>query len=201
VIDVVLFDLDGVLRHFPSADVPKIEESAGLPFDSIRLAAFEDALLSKAITGIITDEIWREEIASVLADKYPGSNAQGAVRDWSARIGEIDLEMLEIVRQCRLTCRVGLVSNATSRLPRDLAMLGIGPEFDLIVNSSEIGAAKPDRKIFAHAASELKTDLERCVFVDDSLGQVTAACSFGMTGIHHVSNQSTRSALAELGAL
>ena len=44
-----------------------------------------------------------------------------------------------------------LISNATSRLLSDLRRLGIAEDFDYIINSSEVGFAKPDPNIYSAA--------------------------------------------------
>ena len=199
--DVVLFDFDGVIRHFQTSRVPAIEEAAGLPAGSIRAAAFADDLLIQATTGVITDEVWREQIAARLAGAYPGSAAAEAVREWSASIGTIDEAMLEIVRACRARHKIGLITNATSRLPGDMDVLGVSGEFDLVVNSSVVGAVKPDRRIFDHAIHELGSTHERAVFIDDTPGHVEAAVGYSLTGFVHESVQSTQHRLVELGIL
>lgn len=200
-VDVVLFDFDGVIRHFQSSRVPAIEEAARLPLGSLRATAFAEDLLIQATTGVITDEAWREEIAAQLSAAYPDSNAAGAVREWSSSIGVIDEAMIEIVRACRIRHKVGLVSNATSRLPRDMEALGVTSEFDLIVSSAMVGAAKPDRLIFDHAVRALDSTHTRTLFIDDTPGHVEAALGYGLGGFVHETNELTRFRLAELGIL
>lgn len=199
--DVVMFDFDGVLRHFQRERVGPIEEAAGLPVGSIRSAAFAGDLLSQAVTGVITDERWRELVTQRLQAENPESDAAVAVREWSAGIGVIDAGMLAIIRACRVKTSVVLLSNATSRLPEDIRALNVDGEFDLIVNSSVVGAAKPDRRIFDHAIAEMKTLAGRTIFIDDTSEHVASAISIGITAFVHDSNESTRSRLVALGVL
>jgi putative hydrolase of the HAD superfamily len=201
VFDVVLFDLDGVIRHFASSRVSAIEAAAGLPLGSIQATAFSDGLLNQATAGLISDDAWRDEIAARLAVDFPAASAREAVREWSSSIGAIDAEMIEIVRACRARHRVGLVSNATSRLTSDLATLGVSDEFDLIVSSATVGAAKPDRRIFDRAVRGLGSTHERAVFIDDTPGHVEAALSFGLRGFVHETNELSRCRLTALGVL
>jgi putative hydrolase of the HAD superfamily len=201
VFDVVLFDFDGVLRHFQRGLVGPIEEAAGLSAGSIRSAAFAEDLLTQAVTGAITDEQWRALIVQRILTANPASDAVTAVREWSAGIGVIDEEMLAMIRECRVKTRVVLLSNATSRLPEDMRVLNVDREFDLIVNSSVVGAAKPDRRIFDYAVAEMNTTVERTIFVDDTSGHVDAALSVGITSFVHESNEATRSRLVALGVL
>ncbi|CAN5550763.1 hypothetical protein BH09CHL1_BH09CHL1_22760 [soil metagenome] len=199
--DVVMFDFDGVLRHFQRERVGPIEQAAGLPAGAIRSAAFAEDLLSQAVTGAITDEQWRELVAQRLQEAYPASDAATAVHEWSAGIGAIDVEMLAIIRECRVKTRVVLLSNATSRLPTDMRILGVDGEFDLIVNSSVVGVAKPDPRIIEYVIAKVNTSAERTIFIDDTIEHVDSANSVGITAFVHESNEANRSRLIELGVL
>lgn len=199
--DVVLFDFDGVLRHFQRERVGPIEQAAGLPAGSIRSAAFAEDLLSRAVTGAITDEQWRESVAQRLQEATPASDAATVVREWSAGIGVIDTEMLSIIRECRATTPVVLLSNATSRLSEDLRAPNVDGEFDLIVNSSVVGIAKPDRRIFEYAMAERNTSAGRTIFIDDTSEHVDSAMAIGISAFLHASNETTRSQLVQLGVL
>jgi epoxide hydrolase-like predicted phosphatase len=72
-------------------------------------------------------------------------------------------------------------------------------EFDGYVFSYEAGLMKPDRKIYDHAVQKFGVEAERTVFIDDLAGNVEAARSVGLNGIHHVSNHQTRQELTNLG--
>jgi putative hydrolase of the HAD superfamily len=63
--NAILVDLDGVIRRWQSSD-ESIETACNLPIGSIRKIAFEPKLLNLAITGAITDEVWRDRIARQL---------------------------------------------------------------------------------------------------------------------------------------
>ena len=200
-IEVLLFDFDGVLRHFDHSRVPLIEREAGLPPGAIATVAFSDEYLLPAITGQMSDEAWRERIAEALEHTHPNARARAAVQEWSRSEGAIDTEMAALISECRKRFRVGLVSNATSRLARDMASLQVAELFDEIINSSEVGIAKPDRGIFDHALSKLNGSIGAAVFVDDALANVEAAKALGIAAVHHTSHAETRQALSALGLL
>ena len=63
----VVFDLDGVLRRRDPAVMAGAESACGLAPGEIARAAFEDGLLSAAVTGRITDGQWREQVSAALA--------------------------------------------------------------------------------------------------------------------------------------
>ncbi|MFI6097343.1 HAD-IA family hydrolase [Lentzea sp. NPDC051213] len=167
---LLLLDLDGVLRAFPPVP-PEIAE-----------VAFEPSLLRRAVTGEITDEQWRHEVGG-----------------WSASPGEVITEALALVRTARRQCFVALVSNATTRLEADLAVLGLDAEFDAIFNSARLGVAKPDPEIFRRVLDELGHST--AVFCDDTEENVTAARAAGLDGVHVPDTAALRTALAVRGLI
>jgi 2-haloacid dehalogenase len=71
--------------------------------------------------------------------------------------------------------------------------------FDGVVVSGDIGVLKPDFAIYRHLLREHALTPEDCVFIDDSLRNIEAACEIGMTGIHFTDPQALRSDLVRLG--
>jgi putative hydrolase of the HAD superfamily len=63
---------------------------------------------------------------------------------------------------------LGIVSNFDSRVRRILARLGLASSFQSVTLSSEVGATKPDRAIFARALARHGVDAARAVHVGDS---------------------------------
>lgn len=51
----VIFDLDGVVRHWPGEDIAAIEQRHRLPPGTLFAEAFDPSLLLDAITGRCTD--------------------------------------------------------------------------------------------------------------------------------------------------
>lgn len=107
--------------------------------------------------------------------------------------------MLELVTACRRRGPVVLVTNATSRLPDDLHQLGLTTAFDAVMNSSSIGVAKPDPKIFAAALAVAGVPAPDALFVDDTLANVEAARHLGVIGHHYVGVTELRQALEACG--
>ncbi len=198
----LLVDLDGVIRLWHQQEDPAAEASFGLPPGSVRRVAFAPERLQPAITGRIRDEVWRAQIRDQLALEFPGADAAGAVAWWSAPCGEVDRAALELIAACRARAAVVLVTNATSRLPDDLRRLGLDGAFDHVVNSSVVGAAKPDPAIFraALAAAGVAAP-EEALFIDDTPGHVEAARRLGIAGHHYVGPEALRDELRALGLL
>lgn len=178
-ISALLIDFDGVLRHWPPDD-DAIERESGVPIGAIRIAAFAPARLRPAILGRIDDAAWREAIAADLAARFPEADATRAVHRWSQPPGRIDEDVRTILQAARTHVRIVLVTNATSRLPTDLAVLGLSNLFHGVANSSELGAAKPDAAIFHAALALADAAPHEALFVDDSPHNVAAAVALGI---------------------
>jgi putative hydrolase of the HAD superfamily len=168
---LLLLDLDGVLRSFP----PMPREVAE--------AASEPSLLRRAVTGEISDEQWRRQVGP----------------DFAATPGDVIPEALALVRMARRQCFVALLSNATTRLESDLALLGLDVEFDAIFNSARLGVAKPDPAIFRRVLDELGHTT--AVFCDDTAENAAAAREAGLDGVHVPDTAALRTALAVRGLI
>ncbi|WP_323188143.1 HAD-IA family hydrolase [Streptomyces sp. NBC_00237] len=104
---------------------------------------------------------------------------------WYGLSGRIDTEVMELLTALRGRVPVVLVSNATTRLESYLAAHGLAKSFDAVVNTSRIGVAKPDPRVFEEAALRVGVEVKRCLFVDDTLANVVAARKAGMQGVHY----------------
>ncbi|MFE5207352.1 HAD-IA family hydrolase [Streptomyces sp. NPDC056600] len=195
--DAVLCDLDGVVRHWPPADT--LELANGLPVGALAAAAFAPARLHPAVTGEVTDEQWRAAVTDDLAARHGSRRgAEAMVADWSAVLPVVDEDVVALLRQVREVAAVALVTNATTRLERDLERQGLDDLADLVVNTARIGVAKPDPRVVRHAAERLGVPVGRCLFVDDTEANVLAARETGMTALHHRRVADLRTALAPL---
>ena len=180
----LLIDLDGVVRVFDPAVAAAAERRHDLPDGELFRIAFAWGRLRPAIAGECTHEEWLDSIVAELAATTgtPPAVARAAVDEWQADRGRIVPEALEFVRELRAArIPVGLATNATSRLDADLARLGLAGEFDVVVNSSVIGAHKPSREFFATACVAVATPPARCFFVDDDDRHVRGARVAGLS--------------------
>ena len=94
---------------------------------------------------------------------------------------------------------MALLSNGTTRLRRDLHVLDLSDEFDVVFNTAEIGVAKPDPAIFRHVLGELGVTADRAVFIDDLDDNVAGARSVGMDAHRHTDRESTAAFLRDRG--
>jgi putative hydrolase of the HAD superfamily len=182
--DAVLCDVDGVVRDWPSMEPIELEH--GVVPGTLYTAAFAAHRLHPAITGRVTDAQWRAQVAADLAASglITLETARGLVAAWSALRPTPHAEVVALLRRVRAVMPVALVSNATDRLEADLAEHGLEEFADLLVNTSRIGFAKPDPRVYAYAAERVGVPAGRCLFVDDSAENVEAARAAGMRAVH-----------------
>jgi len=197
--DAVLCDLDGVLRRWPPQGMEQLDLAYDLPAGTLAKAAFSPARLLPAITGICTDEQWRSAVAADLTDACGSvERAHRLVTEWSAIIAEVDEEVAGLLASIRQSMPVLLVTNATSRLKTDLDRLEITSLAHDVVNSAELGFAKPDQRIYHTAASRAGVPPNRCLFIDDVVENTDAAHAAGMIVIHFQDSRQLRDAFTSL---
>lgn len=179
--DAVLCDLDGVLRLWDRAAERALEWRYGVPEGTVRATAFVPELLQPLVTGQVTDDEWRRNVAAALLPEYGRDVAIGLVADWSASAGAVNVGVLALLREVRASgVRIALATNQGDRLADDLRGLGLDGDFDAVVNSSELGVAKPEPTFFFAAALMVETEVDRCLFVDDDAVNVEVAKAVGM---------------------
>lgn len=177
--DTLLIDLDGVIRDWRHQD-GDIEVMSGLPTGTIRSTLFEPSLLQRAITGRIDDATWRRIAIEEMEARFPEAQVSTAMTLWSQPAGDLNRDVVAILERVRPATTLILVTNATSRLSEDVSRLGIADLFDHIINSSDVGIAKPDTALFRHALRTAGTKAANAVFVDDSPANVAAAAQLGI---------------------
>lgn len=199
-IRAVLFDVDGVLRVWESGQIAAIEGKYGLPAGKLSEIAYERDRFGPALLGRITDDDWRAAVAAALVPLCGDvATAISCVVDWSARLGLIDPEVLEVVDEQRSGGRqVGLIANATDRLQQDLAQLRVEDRVDAIVDSAHEGVAKPDAGIFERAAEILGVRIESCLYIGARAEHVAGAERTGMMGHLYTGVPGLREQLAAL---
>jgi REG-2-like HAD superfamily hydrolase len=137
---------------------------------------------------------WRHIVAHAL-----GVDHEGAFEDiyeyyargeaWAVSPGAVDA--LRRIRG-RLGLKLAVVSNFDTRLRRILAELGLDDVFDAVVVSAEVGAEKPNPRLFEAACEALGVAPERAVHVGDDrrndlFGARDAGCYAFLYGqdVHH----------------
>jgi hypothetical protein len=82
VMRAVLCDFDGVIRLWRGDHVARIEDELSLPAGTLSREAFRPQLLRLAPRGVISDEEWRQRVATSLVAQH-GDSARDALAAWS----------------------------------------------------------------------------------------------------------------------
>ena len=196
-IRVVVSDLDGVLRVFDWALWDQLDEIAGTPAGTAHRAVLGHPFLDEVVRGRGTHRQWREHASSALvaAGSTPQA-ADAAIAAWLASPARVDhavLEQLESLQTAGL--EVFVLTNGSDRVPEELDELGLTPFLGqgrrFLLNTADLGAAKPDPDAFSRAHARIEQQLaatlrpEQIVFLDDSSRHVRGASRFGWRAVLH----------------
>lgn len=108
----------------------------------------------------------------------------------------LDEQMVSLIRDLRARgVLVGLLSNNTPDLARELAELGLGELFDARIISAEVGAMKPDPQPYRHILARLGVRAQDAILVDDFPENVEGARAVGMAAILYRAGMDLRAAL------
>ena len=195
----VIFDWGGVMEELT---------------DDAHTAAWERrlALTPGTLAQALWGEMWRqlsvggisdEEYAQRVADQLDFPDA-AAVEHFTAEFYAGDRfrpEVMAAARALRGHYQVALLSNAwpgQAEHVREKFGIDVHAEFDLYVNSAEVGLRKPDPAIYHLALERLGVAPEQAIFLDDLLHNVDSARE---VGIHAIQFVDPVTSLAELEAL
>jgi putative hydrolase of the HAD superfamily len=176
-IQVLLLDLDGVVRLFDPDITSGIERGHGIAAGAIHRAAFAPDRLRRLNTGALTRADWITEIGVTIG-------AKDAADEWSSQPVGVNIDVLDAARALRRRgVRVCLLTNGSDLIMPELETLGIAHDFDVVFNSADIGYAKPDLEIFVHVLSRLGVPGPAVLYVDDISRYVRSAAVVGIRGV------------------
>lgn len=173
-IQVVLLDLDGVVRHFDPAHVASVESKHGLAPGALSYAAFAAELLEPVITGKVRRSEWVEQVGEAVGNER-------AAQEWMSERGYVDEKMMDAVAQLRMQgITVAVLTNGTDTIPEEMVELGLVDRFDAIFSTADIGYSKPDLRAFEHVCEKLAVDPTTVFFTDDSVSKLAGATELGI---------------------
>ena len=174
--DVLLFDLGGVLIDFAG-----FEEMSrlvpGCPDRSeIRSRWIESVSVQQFERGRITRDQFADGVVRELALPLSPGEFLHLFVEWvrgpypGAR---------SLLQKLKTGHRLACLSNS-NELHTEIHRRSMGSLFENFYFSDEIGAVKPDRKIFEHVVHDLETSPEKILFFDDTPINIEAAREFGI---------------------
>jgi FMN phosphatase YigB (HAD superfamily)/DNA-binding Xre family transcriptional regulator len=168
-VEFVYFDVNGCLVRFFHRAFTSAAQDTGVPADQVESVFwhYNDA----ACRG----EMSMDAFNSVLAEKLHLKKIDWA--EYYIKAVEPVPDTAELVGWTAKHYRCGLLSNIMPGLIDKLISRKLIPNenYDSIIDSSEIGAIKPEAKIYQAAAQKAKVQPEEILLVDDSRANVMAA--------------------------
>jgi HAD superfamily hydrolase (TIGR01549 family) len=105
----------------------------------------------------------------------------------------------DLIRKLKPGYRIGLISNTSPwHFEHAIRTVEIFPLFDSVTLSFEVGASKPDPRLFEDALSKLGLMAEECVYIDDQRPYASAATEQLMRGITYTTPVALMSQLRQL---
>ena len=192
-IDVVLFDLDGVVRQFDPSIVAGIESRHSIAPGTIERVAFGSPLLDQVTTGQISRRDWIHQVGLAI-------DHLGAAAEWGSQPSYVDRAVLGVVDDLRAVgLRTAILTNGTDTIAAETAELGLDGHFDAIFTSGAIGYAKPDPRVFRHVLDRMGAVPGEVFFTDDSPRKLAGASALGMITHRFTCATCLRTALRDSG--
>ena len=206
-IKFVFFDLGNVLVLFSEQQLAmQVAEVAECSVQHVFQTVFEKEHHRQYECGAISEDEYYELLCHDLGCRPDQTRLENAMCDIFVLNHEI-LPLLEILGQKNIPR--GILSNVGPSHWRHCRK-NFPELFDAIPSnrlaSFEVGAAKPDRKIFEAAhnqAALVVPNIQRCevLFIDDMLPNISAAKEFGWDAVQYVGTEQLRSELKNRGVI
>lgn len=195
-IKAVFFDLGGVIvRTEFQAPRQQLAERLGLEYDDLVKIVFDsDSGIKATIGEMSSEEHWNSVLKRL---KRPASDLP-AIRDEFFAGDIVDRTLVDFIRSLRGKYKTGLISNAWGDLRDFIVREKFDDAFDKMIISAEVGAAKPEPKIFQIALGQFGVSPGEAVFVDDFLINIEGCEKVGIKGIHFKDPESALKQLEQL---
>lgn len=168
----VYFDINGCLVRFFHHAFTELARETGMPADQI------ETIFWHYNDAVCRGEMPLDDFNRILAEQLHH------MIDWKAyymRAVSAIPEMHEVVKWASEHYRVGLLSNIMPGHIPDMIASGLLPDiaYDAIIDSSEVGAIKPEPQIYQIAEERAGVPPEEILFIDDSRGNIMPASQRG----------------------
>lgn len=169
----IYFDINGCLVYFFHRAFMRLAQDTGVTADVI-----------ESTFWLYNDDVCRGKLSmddfnTLLAKKLgiPSVKWEAYYLDAVEPI----VGMSELVHWAAEHYRIGLLTNIMPGMVNALRTCGLLPDvhYDAIIDSSEVGAIKPENKIYEIAAERAGVKPEEILFVDDTRQNLTAADKLG----------------------
>jgi len=185
-IDNIIFDLGGVLFDIDYHLSANAFEELGIPdFKKLYSQAHQNDWFDNFEIGKIN----QQELLAYLHENIPGNHQDAdLIRCWNAMLLGMEPIKFETLKKIRPHFKLFLLSNANElHLPQVERMIEeknpgqtLQAHFDQLYFSHLIGLRKPHPESFLKIINDHQLDMERTLFLDDSIQHVEGAKAIGL---------------------
>jgi epoxide hydrolase-like predicted phosphatase len=198
-VSAVAFDMGGVLTHTALGGLEDYAAALHLRPGSLSRFFRGDARMASLEVGEITA---REFFKYVCVEAESAYGCRIDIQRLAAAAGrgqELNPDMIDLVAEVHRRCATALLTNNIAEaewratFPFEL--------FDVVVDSSEVGVRKPDRRIYEELLVRLGRPADEVVFIDDFEENLGPAADLGIRTLLFTEPADCRVALARLAIL
>ncbi|WP_243286670.1 HAD family hydrolase [Geothrix terrae] len=196
-IRAVIFDFGQVVCTFDNRRMYRaLSDLCGLPEQDLARRVAQSDLPRAYETGKISSPAFLEGLSALCGFAFPEAAFVRAFTDIFVPIPST----FDLIRRLRPRYRLGLLSNTSPwHAEHGIRTTGVFPLFDAVTFSYEVGAMKPDPRIYRDMLAKLRLPPEACAFIDDLPENVEGARAIGMHGITYPGPTALLTALRALG--
>lgn len=188
-VGAVVFDLGGVLIEGGPSEVIAFGDRTGLDYRQwhrLRREIFgNDGMWAELERGEVAYEDFTRELRRRVMEagghvSEEDANAFMGRPEPMGEMSPVRPAMIEAVRRLRTMMPTALLTNNVAEWREGWSVVFKNPElFEVIVDSSEVGARKPETKIYEITRDRLDVEHEAILFVDDIGQNLKAAKQLG----------------------
>jgi epoxide hydrolase-like predicted phosphatase len=196
-VKAIIFDLGGVmLRTADFSPREKLAAQLGMSRSALEQLVFGGELGGWVQKGEISLEEHWNKVRQQL-DCSP-EEFKDLIKAFFAE-DKLDEDLVDYIRVLHRQYKTALLSNATADLRQQIAeKWHFEDVFDALIISGEVGAVKPEPRIFQIALETLGVEAREAVFVDDMPGNVEGARNVGLQAIQFKTSQQIRHDIDEI---
>lgn len=196
----IIFDYGNVIAQVDNTKfLHRLAEHSPLSIYELERIIYHTPNVSREFeSGRITAQQFYAQVTQLCAVTMSEPDFRRAFTDIFERIPGT----LSLIRKCKSRYKIGLLSN-TNPLDFDaeITTVEVFPLFDAVTVSYEVGAMKPDRRIYHDVLQKLGLSAGECIYIDDVPAYVEGARRCGLTALLYTSHRSLVNALQALGIL
>jgi FMN phosphatase YigB (HAD superfamily) len=185
----IIFDLGGVILNIDPQKTINAMEELGFPdFEKSYTLAKQNKLFDKLEKGIISPDIFRNEIRKNLKNPVSDNTINEA---WGSLLLDFPKERIDLLNKLKAKYRLFLLSNTNlihyniynHILFKDFG-IQLSKLFEKAYYSHEIGMRKPDIECFKYVLDDSKLMPNETLFIDDSISNIESAKKIGIKTIY-----------------